>query len=83
MTGIYMSLEMLYDIYYLDCREVPVHEAMRLLHTGERRVWMRSTPAAIVSLLSIVNGEVYEDYGTQYCIVRRYSCDDRFYSTRK
>ena len=84
MTGNNMQLELLFNDYYADCKEISAEEAIKLLHTGERRVWMRSTPAAIVLLLTLVDDEVYEDYGNQYeCIVRRYSSDDKFYSTRK
>ena len=78
-----MQLELLFNIYSADCKEVTAKEAIKLLHTGERRVWMRSTPAATVLPLTLVGDEVYEDYEGPYeCIVRRYSSDDRFYSTR-
>ena len=84
MTGNNMQLEQLFDDYSADCKEISAEEAIKLLHTGERRVWMRSTPAAIALLLTLVGDKVYEDYGNQYeCIVRRYSSDDKFYSTRK
>ena len=79
-----MQLEQLFDHYNADCKEISAKEAIKLLHTGERRVWMRSTPAATVLLLTLVGDEVYEDYEGPYeCIVRRYGSDDRFYSTRK
>ena len=72
-----MQLEELFDDYSAE-------EAIKLLHSGERYVWLRSTPAAIVLLLTLVGDEVYEDFGNRYeCIVRHYSSDDRFYSTRK
>jgi hypothetical protein len=78
-----MQLEQLFDDYSADCKEISAEEAIKLLHTGERSVWMRSTPAAIVLLLTLVGDKVYEDYGNQYeCIVRRYSSDDKFYSTQ-
>ena len=79
-----MQLEELFDDYNADCKEISAEEAIKLLHSGERYVWLRSTPAAIVLLLTLVGDEVYEDYENQYeCIVRRYSSDDKFYSTRK
>ena len=79
-----MQLEQLYDDFNADCKEISAEEAIKLLHSGERYVWLRSTPAAIVLLLTLVGDEVYEDFGNRYeCIVRHYSSDDRFYSTRK
>ena len=84
MTGNNMQLEELFDDYSADCKEISAEEAIKLLHSGERYVWLRSTPAAIVLLLTLVGDEVYEDFGNRYeCIVRHYSSDDRFYSTRK